>query len=140
MPVQDIGIIMTQNRAIQINNKAAMDVWTANGGQSKKPTNKRTVEQTLACFCYKQSCRMSGSGKGCYVCLKKNGAINLIPDPNGGAGDHICDCSVCRCRCSISFPRSKYHDIHRQYDFEKQTKKGAPQGMIYLLLIFDISL
>ena len=71
MHVQDMGLISGQNKAIQINNRAAMDVWIANGRQGKKPTNKKTVEQTLTCFCYKQNCRMSGSGKGCYIFFKE---------------------------------------------------------------------
>ena len=125
MPVEESSAITARNKAIFINNKAALDLWKVNGEQGKKPQNKRTVDQTLGCFCYKQNCRMSGSGLGCYLCFKKKGVINLIPDPNGGPSDYICDCDVCRCKCSVFFSRSKYHDFYHQHEFEKKNKSAG---------------
>ena len=58
-------------------------MYELNGCVGKKPSNKRFVDQTIACFAFKLNCRGSMNGKGCYLCEKNRGNTPMILDKHG---------------------------------------------------------
>jgi hypothetical protein len=98
---------------------------------------KKTVCQTLACYCAGQNCLMQNSGKGCAVTCKSfldqglhEHLIAVVNLDKGGPNDLRCPCKVCQCDCQKSFSSHLYATI--AFDLETQrmgvdNKKLAPR-------------
>ena len=118
--LEDPEEIKKKNAVITANNNQAVEVWKAAGCKGKKPANKRSVDQTLACFSYKLNCGGHPKGVGCYLCELQGGAVTKVDDPNGGG--KRCGCEVCMKTCSVSFPRSRYNKIYLEFAEEQNSE------------------
>ena len=119
MALEDPNEVTKKNALIKKKNKHARDLYELNGCVGKKPSNKRFVDQTIACFSFKLNCRGSMNGKGCYLCEKNKGNTPMILDKHGGVDDYVCSCAICSSLCSEHFTRSKFTHVYNQCTFER---------------------
>ena len=86
--------------------------WEKSGGQKNKRPKvpKGNIEQMLVCMCCVSQCVDPYSGKGCIVCEEyiQNSPDGRVPWDQQWAR---CICSICTCKCSVYFPRSKWQFV-----------------------------
>lgn len=88
-----------------------------------KPKLKKTVCQTLVCYCGMSNCLMRMNGEGCSNCKNfRESGVDLTPveDSNGGPGDFVCPCKICQCPCMKSFSANNVSSILLEIEMENR--------------------
>ena len=112
MVVNDAESIRKQNEYKKKDYELAVLDWENSGGQKNKRPKvpKGNIEQMLVCMCCVSQCVDPYSGKGCIVCEEyiQNSPDGRVPWDQQWAR---CICSICTCKCSVYFPRSKWQFV-----------------------------
>jgi hypothetical protein len=99
--VMEVWNPKTTNDKLKIDWDAATAAWMAapvKGRKKEPPRRPASKSGKLACYCLKQHCLNSVTGRGCGACHAELQLGNALKIKDGK-----CMCSVCNCTCSLVF-------------------------------------
>jgi hypothetical protein len=112
--------------------------WKPKDSRTTKPRMKKTVCQTLACYCGIQNCMMRTNGEGCVTCksfcdqgLRKQ-LLPVVDSHGAGANNMKCPCATCQCPCLEANSSHTYATILLNFEAKKEelNLKKSLQSML----------
>ena len=99
------------------------DLPAAQKKEKKKPAKKKTMTQTIACYCFRMNCLLQASGGTCPSCTNMHiaGESNFVMEN----GRRKCLCDICACSCCVTFPRNRRYEVALALQTEKTKTKDV---------------